>query len=83
MSMARTILGADAFYDAGDAGCGGPALGDIVGILERLPAGQALEIRSRERAGRESLRALCRLRGYPIEAEDAGPDGDRILVRKA
>jgi hypothetical protein len=78
----EAILGRHSVYDAGDGGCGGPALGDIVRILEGLPAGQALEIRTTERTGRDSLRALCRLRGYPIEAEDAGPDGDRILVRK-
>ncbi|HEX9891777.1 MAG TPA: hypothetical protein VGB28_06905 [Actinomycetota bacterium] len=76
------VLGAEAFYDAGEGGCGGPALGDIVRILEGLPSGQTLEIRSSQPAGRAGLRALCRLRGWDIQAEDAGPDGDRILVRK-
>jgi TusA-related sulfurtransferase len=78
-----SLLGADEFYDAGDGGCAGPALRDIARILEDLPPGRALEIRTTEPSGRDNLRAYCRMRGFPIEAEDAGPDADRILVRKA
>lgn len=78
----EAVLGADAFYDAGDQGCSGPGFADIIRLLEGLSAGAALEIRSESRAGRDGLRAFCRLKGFPIEAEDAGPDTDRILIRK-
>jgi hypothetical protein len=78
----QAVIGGDDFYDAGEQGCSGPAFKDIVGILTGLDSGRTLEIRAAGRAGRDSLRALCRLRGWPIEAEDAGPSGDRILVRK-
>lgn len=80
--MLEAVIGGDVFYDAGDQGCAGPAFKDIVEILQGLDSGRTLEIRSTGRAGRDSLRAFCRLRGWPIEAEDAGPEGDRILVRK-
>lgn len=80
--MIESQLQADAFYDAGDGGCAGPALKDIAAMLDELPPGQTLEIRSTEPTGRDNLRAFCRLRGFPIEAEDAGPAGDRILIRK-
>ena len=81
--MPEAITGADAFYDAGDDGCAGPALGDINRILDALRPGQTLEVRSEDATGRESFRAYCRLRGHTIESEVAGPDGaDRILVRR-
>ena len=74
---------ADAFFDARDQGCAGPALGQINRILESLPPGRALEVRSEDATGRESFRAYCRMKGYAIEVEAPGPDGaDRILVRK-
>jgi hypothetical protein len=80
--VSQQVLGGDVFYDAGDQGCAGPAFKDIVGILTGLDSGRTLEIKSAGQTGRDSLRAFCRLRGWPIEAEDAGPEGDRILVRK-
>ncbi len=76
------VLGADAFYDAGDQGCSGPGFADIIRLLEALRPGGSLEIRSETRAGRDGLRAFCRLKGFPIETEDAGREGDRILIRK-
>lgn len=72
----------DAFYDAGDVGCTGPALKEIVALMEGLPPGGSLEIRTTTDAGRNSLRALCRMRGWSIEREGAGPEGDRILIRR-
>lgn len=76
------VLGADAFYDAGDEGCSGPGFAEIVRLLQALAPGSSLEIRSATRAGRDGFRAFCRLKGFPIEAEDAGPEADRILIRK-
>jgi TusA-related sulfurtransferase len=81
--MPEAMLEGDAFYDAGDQGCAGPALGDINRLLEALPAGRALEVRSADDTGRENFRAFCRLRGYTIEHEVPGPEGaDHLLVRK-
>ena len=81
--MSEAVTGADAFYDAGDEGCAGPALGDINRILDALRPGETLEVRSEDDTGRESFRAYCRLRGHVIEREVEGPDGvDRILVRR-
>jgi TusA-related sulfurtransferase len=80
--MPEAMLNPDAFYDAGDGGCAGPALGDINRILESLPAGRALEVRSTDRTGRDNFRAYCRMRGYRIERELETEDGDRLLVRK-
>lgn len=79
--MSESVLSANAFYDAGDQGCAGPAMREIARILEGLSSGQALEVRSAEHTGRNNLRAFCRLKGYAIEREDVGPDGDRILIR--
>ncbi len=79
--MSAPLLNSNAFYDAGDVGCAGPALKEIARLLEELPAGAALEVRTASEAGRGSLRALCRLRGWTIEEEDAGPDRDRLLIR--
>ena len=80
--MPEPMLDADAFYDAADGGCAGPALGQINRILEALPPGRALEVRSTDRTGRDSFRAYCRMRGYVIEREVESEDGDRLLVRK-
>jgi TusA-related sulfurtransferase len=80
--MPEPILEADAFYDAGEGGCAGPALGDIHRILQGLPEGRSLEVRSADRTGRENFRAYCRMRGYTIEQEVEAEDGDRLLVRK-
>jgi TusA-related sulfurtransferase len=80
--MPEAKLDADAFFDAAEGGCAGPALGEIHRILEALPAGKALEVRSTDRTGRENFRAYCRMRGYAIEREVETDDGDRLLVRK-
>ncbi|HEX6262866.1 MAG TPA: hypothetical protein VF097_08480 [Actinomycetota bacterium] len=76
------MLGADGFYDAGEIGCGGPTLKEIGRLVDELPAGSTVEVRSATHTGRNSLRAFCRLRELAIVAEDAGPDRDRILIRK-
>jgi TusA-related sulfurtransferase len=82
MVMSEPVLEADAFFDAGDDGCAGPALGQINRILEALPPGRTLEVRSTDRTGRDNFRAYCRMRGYVIERELQTEDGDRLLVRK-
>lgn len=82
-SEPEALHAADAFYDAGDAGCAGPALREIAHLLDELGPGARLEIRTTSDTGRNSLRALVRMRGDTIDAEDAGPEGDRILIRKS
>ncbi|HEX6207773.1 MAG TPA: hypothetical protein VF058_05370 [Actinomycetota bacterium] len=77
-----SVMGADRFYDAGEIGCGGPTLKEIGRLVDGLPAGGNVEVRSTTHTGRNSLRAFCRLRELAIEAEDAGPNRDRILIRK-
>ena len=80
--MPHPVLDADRFYDAGEVGCAGPTLKEIGQLMEELPPGGTIELRTATDAGRASLRAFCRLRGFEIQTEDAGPDGDRILIRK-
>lgn len=80
--MSGSILGADRFYDAGDVGCGGPTLKEIGRLVDDLPVGGTVEVRTTTDTGRNSLRAFCRLRDLDIDAEDAGPERDRILIRK-
>jgi TusA-related sulfurtransferase len=80
--MPESLLDADTFYDAGAEGCAGPALGEINRILEALPGGRTLEVRSTDRTGRDNFRAYCRMRGYVVEREVETADGDRLLVRK-
>lgn len=80
--MPGSVLDADRFYDAGEVGCGGPTLKEIGALMDDLPPGGTIELRTATDAGRSSLRAFCRLRGFDIETEDAGPDRDRILIRR-
>ncbi len=80
--MPRSIMGADRYYDAGEVGCGGPTLKEIGRLVDELPAGGTVEVRTTTDTGRSSLRAFCRLRDLDIEAEDAGPERDRIVIRK-
>ena len=80
--MPGSIMGADRYYDAGEVGCGGPTLREIGRLVDELPAGGTVEVRTTTDTGRSSLRAFCRLRDLDIEAEDAGPERDRIVIRK-
>jgi hypothetical protein len=42
-------FGADAFYDAGDKGCGDGPLDDIALLIRKMQGGQTLEIHATER----------------------------------
>jgi TusA-related sulfurtransferase len=69
---------ADAFYDAGDRGCGEGPLDDIAALMRRLSPGQTLEIRATDSSVAIDLPAWCRLTGHTmVEAA-----GDRYLVRR-
>ena len=82
MSEQAAELSGDAFYDAGEGGCSGPALREIAAILDSLAPGQALEIRTTSDVGRGELEAWARLRGHVIEQAGTGSRADRYLVRR-
>ena len=79
---ARSELGADRFYDAGEDGCAGPGLKAIRDLLESLRPGQTVEIRTVSDVGRTDLEAWIRLRGHDAIETRAGAGGDRYLVRR-
>ncbi|HWQ11439.1 MAG TPA: sulfurtransferase TusA family protein [Roseiflexaceae bacterium] len=71
-------LGATAFYDAGDRGCGDGPLEAIAALLRGLAPGQTLEVRATEPSVANDLPAWCRLAGHTLVARD----GDRYLIRR-
>ncbi len=74
----RSRLGADAFYDAGNKGCGDGPLDDIAMLIRKMTPGQTVEIRATEPSVAVDLPAWCRLTGHTlIQHED-----DRYLVRR-
>ncbi len=72
-----SILGADAFYDAGDKGCAAGPLDEIADLMRRLPSGQTLEIRATDPSVAGDLAAWCRLTGHTLLIQE----GDRYLIR--
>ena len=70
-------FGADAFYDAGDKGCGSGPLDDIADLIGRLSSGQTLEIRATDPSVAVDLAAWCRLTGHTLLTQQ----GDRYLLR--
>jgi TusA-related sulfurtransferase len=79
--VARTYASrfdADAFYDAGDRGCGEGPLDDIATLMRRLAPGQTLEIRATKASVAVDLPAWCRLTGHTM----VQTAGDRYLVRR-
>ena len=80
--QSTSLLGADAFYDAGDRGCAEGPLDAIAGMLRKLQAGQTLEIRATEPSVANDLPAWCRLTGHTLVQSRAGSAGDRYLVRR-
>jgi SAM-dependent methyltransferase len=73
-----SILGADAFYDAGDKGCADGPLDEIAALLHRLSPGQTLEVRATDPGVATDLPAWCRL----AKQELATHQGDRYLIRR-
>jgi hypothetical protein len=76
--QAVSLFGANAFYDAGDKGCGDGPLDDIAVWVRRLSPGQTLEVRATDPSVAADLPAWCRMAGH----EFAGHQGDRYLVRR-
>jgi tRNA 2-thiouridine synthesizing protein A len=69
---------ADAFYDAGDKGCGEGPLDDIALLIRKMTPGQTLEIRAIEPSVAVDLPAWCRLTGHTLVQHEE----DRYLVRR-
>jgi TusA-related sulfurtransferase len=73
-----SVLGADAFYDAGTQGCAGGPLDEIARMLRRLQPGQTLEVRATDAGVAVDLPAWCRMTGHAlVEHRD-----DRYLIRR-
>jgi TusA-related sulfurtransferase len=73
-----SLFGADAFYDAGDQGCGAGPLDEIAPLMRRLAPGQTLEIRATDPSVAGDLPAWCRLAGHELVQHE----GDRYLIRR-
>lgn len=71
-------FGADAFYDAGDKGCGEGPLDDIALLIRKMRGGQTLEIHATEPSVAVDLPAWCRLTGHRLLEHT----GDHYLVRR-
>ena len=74
----RSRYGADAFYDAGNKGCGDGPLDDIAMLIRKMLPGQTMEIRATEPSVAVDLPAWCRLTGHTLMQHD----DDRYLVRR-
>ena len=78
-SQPASLLGADAFYDAGDQGCAAGPLDVIAAQMRRLAPGQTLEVRASDPSVANDLPAWCRLAGHEL----AGHEGDHYLIRRS
>jgi tRNA 2-thiouridine synthesizing protein A len=74
-----SILGADAFYDAGEKGCAEGPLDEIAVLVGRLSTGQTLEVRATDPSVAADLPAWCRLARHEIVKHQA----DRYLIRRS
>jgi len=72
------LLSADAFYDAGDKGCGEGPLDEIATWMRELAPGQTLEVRATDPTVVVDLPAWCRLTGHSLIDQQ----GDRYLIRR-
>jgi TusA-related sulfurtransferase len=73
-----SLLGADAFYDAGDQGCAAAPLDEVAARMRRLAPGQTLEVRATDPSVANDLPAWCRLAGHELVQHE----GDCYLIRR-
>jgi TusA-related sulfurtransferase len=73
-----SLLGADAFYDAGDLGCAAGPLQEVAQRMRRLSPGQTLEVRATDPSVAVDLPAWCRLAGHQFVTSQA----DHYLIRR-
>ena len=69
---------ANAFYDAGDQGCGYGPITDIAALLRDMDSGQTLEIRATDLSVKVDLPAWCRMTGHQLISQR----DDRYLLQK-
>ena len=74
----QPIFEADAFYDAGDAGCAYGPIDHIAGLIRQMDSGQTLEIRATNDTVRVDLPAWCRIVGHKLIAQQ----DDRYLLQR-
>ena len=73
-----SIFGADAFYDAGDKGCGEGPIQEIAAMMRSFEPGQTLEIRATDPSVRIDLPAWARLTGHKVLKQQ----DDRYLLQR-
>lgn len=73
-----SLLGADAFYDAGDKGCAEGPIEEIAALMRKLEPGQTLEIRATDPTVRVDLPAWARLGGHELLKQQ----DDRYLLQR-
>jgi TusA-related sulfurtransferase len=74
----QPVFNADAFYDAGDAGCAFGPIDEIAGIMRAMNPGQTMEVRATDASVAVDLPAWCRLAGHQLIAQE----GHRYLIRR-
>lgn len=72
-------FGADAFYDAGDQGCGEGPLDKIAAMMRKLEPNQTLEVRATDPSVAVDLPAWCRMTNYTLLKQE----GDRYLIQRS
>jgi len=77
-SRPQPRLGADYFYDAGDAGCAYGPIDEIAKQMRHMKPGQTLEVRATDPTVAIDLPAWCRLAGHQFVAQQ----GHRYLIRR-
>ncbi|MEJ2350855.1 MAG: sulfurtransferase TusA family protein [Anaerolineales bacterium] len=72
-------FGADAFYDAGDQGCGEGPLDKIAVMMRKLEPNQTLEVRATDPSVAVDLPAWCRMTNCTLLKQE----GDRYLIQRS
>lgn len=73
-----SIFGADAFYNAGDQGCGEGPLDKIAAVMQTLQSGQTLEVYATDPTAAIDLPAWCRMTGNILIKHEAA----RFLIKR-
>lgn len=74
----QPVFQADAFFDAGDAGCAFGPIDEIAALMRRMVPGQTLEVRATDPSVAVDLPAWCRLAGHKLIAQS----GHRYLIER-
>lgn len=78
VDVVTPLLSADAFYDAGDKGCGYGPITEISTMMQQLSTGQTMEIRATDATVAVDLPAWCRLADHEFVKQV----DDRFLIRR-